>query len=116
MAWTLNSFDFHFRIMHVMNVMMALRLCLYYFPVMWTVQDCLVFMLKSSRKNAVQLHNNIIHLVNKYLKKIYLWSPHSIPRFIPGSGNLSVNKTNFLLHGALTNQTDHYFKNSAWKQ
>ena len=29
---------------------------------------------------------------------------------------ITVNKTNFLLHGALTNQTDHYFKNSAWKQ
>lgn len=69
MAWTLNSFDLHFRIMHVMNVMTALILCLYYFPVTWTVEDCLVVMLKSSRKNAVQLHNNIIHLVNKYLKK-----------------------------------------------
>lgn len=84
MAWTLNSFDFHFRIMHVMNVMTALRLCLYYFPVMWTVEDCLVVMRKSSRKNAVQLHNNIIHLVNKYLKNIFMEFPlHTkvYPRF-----------------------------------
>ena len=74
MAWTLFSSDFHFRIMHVilkkfMNVMTALRICLYYFPVMWTVEDCLLVMLKSSRKNAIQLHNNIIHSVNKYFSK-----------------------------------------------
>lgn len=116
MAWSLFSSDFHFRIIHItlkkfMKALIAFRAYLYYFPVMWIVENPLLITPKLSRNNVIQLHNNIIHSGNKYLIQKYLLRPYSVPGFIPGSGSLAVKKTNFLPHEASMNQADHYLKN-----
>lgn len=71
------SSDFYFRIICVilkkfMNDLIALKEWVYYFSVMWIVENPLLI-IKSSKSNVIKLYNYIIHLVNKcFIEKIFI--------------------------------------------